>query len=81
MLRQPITPVIVRVIEQPTPETTVADVLLEAVGLTGVFVLVAILAGLIVGGVLIGLKMFRPDNSFNGRASNHTTLGLDPGSF
>ena len=73
---QPVTPVIIRVIEDVTPEKTVANVLIEAIGLTGVFAVVAAVAGLLAGALLIWLKLARPDNSFNGQA-NHTRLGLD----
>ena len=80
MMLQPITPVIVRAIEEPTRETTVADVLIDAIGLTGVFFVLAVVAGLLAGGLLIWFKRLRPDNSFNGQAE-HTRLGLPPGAL
>ena len=52
-------PVMVRVIQTPAEETSVADVLIGSIGLTGVLVLIAILLGAILGGVLIGVKKFR----------------------
>jgi hypothetical protein len=52
-------PVIVRVIETPAKSTSVADVLIGAIGLTGVLVLVAVLLGAALGGLLIGVKKFR----------------------
>ena len=52
-------PVMVRVIETPAESTSVADVLLGSIGLTGVLILVAVLLGATLGGLLIGVKMFR----------------------
>ena len=59
MLTQAPQPIMVRVIEPPAESTTVADVLVGALGLTGVLLLVAALCGALLGGILIGLKLFR----------------------
>jgi hypothetical protein len=53
------TPIIVQVIEQPADETTVADILIGSLGLTGVLLLTAIVLGAILGGILIGVKKVR----------------------
>jgi len=52
-------PIIVRVIQPPTESTTVSDVLIGAIGLTGMLVVVALLLGGLFGGILIGIKIFR----------------------
>ena len=52
-------PIVVHVVQQPVQSTTVADVLIGAVGLTGALVLVAALLGALFGGVLIGVKLLR----------------------
>jgi hypothetical protein len=52
-------PIIVRVVEQPIESTTVADVLIGAIGLTGLLVLVAALLGGLFGALLIGVKLLR----------------------
>jgi hypothetical protein len=52
-------PIIVRVIQPPTESTTVSDVLIGAIGLTGMLVIVALLLGGVFGGILIGIKIFR----------------------
>ena len=52
-------PVMVRVLQTPVESTSVADVLIGAIGLTGVLILVAVLLGLAFGGLLIGVKKFR----------------------
>jgi hypothetical protein len=57
MLQQ--TPIIVQVVQQPVESTTLADVLIGALGLTGALVLLAILLGGLFGGVLIGVKLRR----------------------
>ena len=53
MLVQPQQPVVVKIIEEPVRETTVVDVLLGAIGLTGVLVLIAVLCGALLGGLFI----------------------------
>ena len=52
-------PVMVRVIQPAIEETSVADVLIGSIGLTGVLILVAVLLGALLGGVLIGIKKLR----------------------
>ena len=52
-------PIIVHVIQRPVESTTIGDVLVGAIGLTGVLVLVAIVLGGALGGVLIGIKLLR----------------------
>ena len=48
-----------RVIEPAVESTTVADILIGALGLTGAMLFAAILLGALLGGVLIGIKKFR----------------------
>jgi hypothetical protein len=53
-------PIMVRVVEEaPVESTTVADVLIGAIGLTGLLIVVAVLCGLAFGAVLIGVKKMR----------------------
>ena len=56
---QPANPIIVRVAEQPVESTTVSDILVGALGLTGVMLLAAVLLGALLGGALIGFKLLR----------------------
>jgi hypothetical protein len=53
------TPIMVQVVQTPIESTTVSDVLIGAIGLTGVLLLLAILLGGLFGGALIGLKILR----------------------
>ncbi len=59
MLLQQGQPIMVEVVQQPVKSTTVADVLLGAIGLTGVLVLAALLLGALLGGALIAFKTWR----------------------
>ena len=52
-------PIVVRVIETPAESTTIADVLIGALGLTGALLLVAALCGAALGGILIAIKLLR----------------------
>lgn len=51
-------PIMVQVVEKPVEGTTVADVLLGAIGLTGVLVLLAILLGLALGAAIVLYKRY-----------------------
>ena len=59
MLLQATQPVVVKVIEPPADSTTIADVLIGSLGLTGVLLLAALLLGAVLGGILIGIKRLR----------------------
>ena len=52
-------PIVVRVIEPAAESTTIADVLIGALGLTGALLLIAALCGALLGGILIGVKLLR----------------------
>jgi hypothetical protein len=56
---QPANPIVVRVLEEPVETTGVADILIGAMGLTGVMVLAALLLGGVLGAILIGIKRLR----------------------
>jgi hypothetical protein len=56
---QPPTPIVVRVLEEPVESTGIADILIGALGLTGVMLLAALLLGAMLGGLLIGIKRLR----------------------
>lgn len=56
---QPVTPLIVKVVERPTKEISVADILLGSVGITGFFLLGAAILGLLLGGTFIMVRRWR----------------------
>jgi hypothetical protein len=75
---QPSTPIIVEVVKQPATETTVVDILLGAIGLTGVLVVAGAVLGGLLGGVLIWFRVIRPRSlATPASLSEHTGLGLD----
>jgi uncharacterized Tic20 family protein len=78
LLLQPSGPIIVRVFEEPAKETTVVDVLLGSIGLTGVLLLVAALAGLMFGALLVWLKKKRGADALEISAQT-LELGSTPG--
>ena len=49
-------PIMVRVVEQPVRETTIADVILGSLGLVGVLLMSALLLGALLGGGLVLYK-------------------------
>jgi hypothetical protein len=59
MMLQKSGPIIVNIAQKPVESTSIQDVLIGAIGLTGVLVLCAILLGLLLGGALIGIKLLR----------------------
>ena len=52
-------PIVVQVVQQPVQSTTVADVLVGAIGLTGMLILLAAVLGAVFGALLIGVKLLR----------------------
>ena len=58
-------PIVIDVVRQPpvTPAITYADVILGAVGIAGVIMILAALAGLLVGGLIIYFKKRAEANS------------------
>ena len=56
---QPFVPIIVKVVEAPTKEISVADILMGSVGITGLFLLGAALFGFALGGGLILFKRWQ----------------------
>jgi len=52
-------PVIVRLVEQPVQDTSVGDVIIGAIGLTGLLLVTAALLGVLLGAILISVKKLR----------------------
>ena len=68
--------------EEPVKSTGVADILIGALGLTGVLLLAALLLGAALGGILIGIKklrtMYRPDDVPDSQAMRVTPSSSTP---
>jgi len=73
---QPVTPVIVKVVSDPTPQVTVVDVLVDALGLTGVIVAGSFVLGGIVGLALIAYARWKAARSDEAGLTEHTSLDL-----
>jgi hypothetical protein len=67
MLQQSNEPIIVRVVEQPVHETTIADVIFGSLGLVGIMLFAALLLGLLLGGGLILLKRLTARDGLDAR--------------
>lgn len=79
MLIQASQPMIVRVVEPPVESTTISDILVGALGLTGAMLFAAILLGALFGGLLIGIKKFRARYNLE-PASDSESLRVTPSS-
>jgi hypothetical protein len=72
----PPSPIIVRIVGPPTESVSLGDVLLQALGITGVLTLIAVVSGLLLGVLFILMRSRRPLNAFNGDTSNELSLHL-----
>ena len=73
---QPVMPLVYEVVDPAIKQTTVAGLLVEVFGLIGSIILIALLAGVLAAGFLIGFRTLWPQNAFNGAASESTRLDL-----
>jgi hypothetical protein len=64
--QQPAEPIVVTVVEEPAESTGISDILIGAMGLTGVMLLAALLLGALLGGLLIGVKRLRARYNLEG---------------
>lgn len=76
---QPTQPIVVRVIDEPVKSTGVGDVIIGALGITGVLLLAALLLGALLGGVLIWIKKVRAKYNLE-PVSDHEALRVTPSS-
>lgn len=72
-------PIIVRVLDEPVKSTGVGDIILGALGITGVLLLAAVLLGALLGGLLIWIKKVRGKYNVE-TASDHDALRVTPSS-
>jgi hypothetical protein len=59
VILQPVTPVVVKVVDAPSRETSVADILVGAFGLVGFVLLAAALIGLAAGALFFQFRRVR----------------------
>ena len=72
-------PIVVRVLEEPVKSTGVGDIILGALGLTGVMLLAALLLGALLGAALITIKKLRAKYNVE-PISDHDALRVTPSS-
>ncbi len=76
-MQPPTPPIIVKVVE-PNPGLGLGDVILNAVGLTGVIAVVALLLGLVLAAGVIGYRRLRAARVSEDEAAQTQSLGLTP---
>jgi uncharacterized membrane protein YqhA len=72
-------PIIVHVLDEPVKSTGVGDIIIGALGLTGVMLLAALLLGIVLGGLLIWIKKVRAKYNLE-PVSDHDALRVTPSS-
>jgi hypothetical protein len=77
-VQPPSTPIVVKVVEAPVRGLGLGDVILNAVGLTGVLALGALLFGLVLAGVVIAYRRAQSRRITDEEASQTQSLGLTP---
>ncbi len=75
---QPSDPIVVRVLEEPVHETTVADVVVGALGLTGVLLMAALLFGLLLGFLMVARRRLRERRNVEEEGTQRLGLSADP---
>ena len=73
---EPVTPLVYEVVEATTEQTTVIDVVLGAFSIVGVLGLVAVLLGVSLAGLLIGVRKLRGRDMDGTAGGGATRLGL-----
>lgn len=76
MQSQPITPFVYEIVEPTTAPTTVVDVLLGAVAVAGALALVAVVLGIGLAGLLLGIRRLRRRDGLTSGGGSSLRLGL-----
>jgi hypothetical protein len=75
---QPFTPVIVKMVEQPAKEISVAEILMGSVGITGIFLIGAALLGILLGGAFILYRRWQASHDVDGPSDDTFRLTQPP---
>ena len=73
---QPVTPLVYEMVEPTTEQTSVIDVVLGAFSVVGVLSLIAVLLGVSLAGLLIGVRKLRGSSVEGAAGRSATRLGL-----
>lgn len=76
-LLQTVQPIVVQSVGQPAPELGMGELIIQALGLTGLIVLASILVGLLLGGALIWHRTRRREE-VDGQYGGQIQLHLEP---
>lgn len=74
----PFTPFIVKVVEQPAKEISVADVLMGSVGITGIFLVGAVVFGFLLGAAFIMFRRWQDSRDQDGPVDETFQLTQPP---
>jgi hypothetical protein len=75
---QPLTPIIVRMVDRPTKEISIADILMGSVGITAIFLIGAALLGLALGGLFILYRRWQASREIDNPADEAFQLTQPP---
>jgi hypothetical protein len=73
---QPLTPVIIKVVSEPTPQVSVVDVIVDSLGLVGLIGIGSLAVGGVLGVLLISITRWRETRAGGSVPSDHTPLNL-----
>jgi ABC-type dipeptide/oligopeptide/nickel transport system permease component len=73
---QPVTPVIVKIVSAPTPQVSVVDIMVDALGLTGLIAIGSLVVGGVLGVMLIAYARWRSERTGHTTSADHTLLDL-----
>jgi len=77
MQQDPLTPLVYEIVESTTPQTTVADVVVGALGVVGAIGAIAFVLGVFFAGVLLLLRKWRGEDEVNAEGSGAVRLRLN----
>ena len=77
-MQAPALPIEVKVLDAPVRGLGLGDVILNAVGLTGVIAIVAVALGLLLAAIVIGIRKLQSRRITDEQASQTQQLGLTP---
>ena len=77
-LVQPVQPIIVRVVGEPAQELGLGQIIAQALGLTGIILILSLLLGLAAGAVFIWLRLRSARTRRDGEAGDQIRLRLEP---
>jgi hypothetical protein len=75
---QPVQPIIIRVVDQPAQELGLGQIIAQALGLTGIIMILSLLMGLAAAGVIIWLRLRSARARRDGEAGDQIRLRLEP---